>query len=124
MNSIASTDSSKTNLLGLSRQKLIAFFEQLGEKPFRAQQVMQWMHQFGVDDFDEMTNISKKLREKLKSVSYIQGPEVIYQNISSDGTRKWVMKMPGMVRCVSPLKSAAHLIAASAPPESRALIET
>lgn len=95
MNSIASTDSSKTNLLGLSRQKLIAFFEQLGEKPFRAQQVMQWMHQFGVDDFDEMTNISKKLREKLKSVSYIQGPEVIYQNISSDGTRKWVMKMPG-----------------------------
>lgn len=95
MNSIASTDTSKTNLLGLSRQKLITFFEQLGEKPFRAQQVMQWMHQFGVDDFDEMTNISKKLREKLKQVSYIQGPEVIYQNISSDGTRKWVMKMPG-----------------------------
>ncbi len=85
----------KINLLGLSRQKMIEFFAEQGEKPFRAQQVMQWIHQFGVDDFDKMTNISKKLREKLKSVSYIQAPEIIYQNISADGTRKWVMKMPG-----------------------------
>ncbi len=95
MNSIESQEHSKTNLLGLSRKQLIAFFEGLGEKPFRAQQVMQWIHQFGVDNFDEMSNISKKLRDKLKTVSYIQAPDITYQNISSDGTRKWVMKMPG-----------------------------
>ncbi len=83
------------NLLGLPRDKMIAFFESIGEKPFRAKQVMQWIHQYGVSDFDEMSNISKALREKLKVISKIEGPEVIYQDISSDGTRKWVMKMPG-----------------------------
>ncbi len=91
---INSTDS-RVNLLGLPREKMISFFESIGEKPFRAKQVMQWIHQYGVNDFDEMSNISKKLREKLKAISCIEGPEVIYQNISSDGTRKWVMKMPG-----------------------------
>lgn len=85
----------KVNLLGLSRQKMLDFFAEQGEKPFRAKQVMQWIHQYGVTDFDEMTNISKALRAKLKRVSEIQAPEIIYQNTSSDGTRKWVMKMPG-----------------------------
>lgn len=85
----------RINLLGLPREKMIAFFESIGEKPFRAKQVMQWIHQFGVHDFDEMSNISKVLREKLKRVSKIEGPEIVYQNISKDGTRKWVMKMPG-----------------------------
>lgn len=85
----------KVNLLGLSRQKMLDFFAEQGEKPFRAKQVMQWIHQYGVTDFDEMTNISKALRAKLKRVSEIQAPEIIYQNTSTDGTRKWVMKMPG-----------------------------
>ncbi len=85
----------KINLLGLSRDKLINFFAEIGEKPFRAKQIMQWIHQYGVHDFDEMTNISKSLREKLKGISKIEGPEIVLQNISSDGTRKWVMKMPG-----------------------------
>ena len=57
----------KINLLGMPRTKLIKFFADMGEKPFRAKQVMQWIHQYGVHDFDEMTNISKGLREKLKT---------------------------------------------------------
>ncbi len=89
------TEVTKINLLGLTRQKMIDFFAEMGEKPFRAKQVMQWIHQFGVHEFDEMTNISKTLREKMKKIAIIQGPEIVLQNISSDGTRKWVMKMPG-----------------------------
>ncbi|MFT6029410.1 MAG: 23S rRNA (adenine2503-C2)-methyltransferase [Oleiphilaceae bacterium] len=89
------TKENKINLLGLTRQKMIDFFAEMGEKPFRAKQVMQWIHQFGVHEVDEMTNISKALREKIKKVATIQGPEVILQDISTDGTRKWVMKMPG-----------------------------
>ncbi len=85
----------RINLLGLSRAKMIAFLETIGEKPFRAKQLMQWIHQYGVVDFDQMTNISKDLRAKLKRVSYIEVPEVVYQGISEDGTRKWVMRMPG-----------------------------
>lgn len=85
----------KINLLGLSREKMIDFFAKIGEKPFRAKQVMQWIHQYGVADFDQMTNISKVLREKIKQLAIIQGPEILMQNISSDGTRKWVMRMPG-----------------------------
>ncbi|KZY74868.1 23S rRNA (adenine(2503)-C(2))-methyltransferase RlmN [Oleiphilus sp. HI0071] len=85
----------RTNLLGMPRKKMEAFFAEMGEKPFRAKQIMQWIHQYGVSDFDEMTNISKSLRTKLKEICEITAPEVIYHHISSDGTRKWVMKMPG-----------------------------
>lgn len=85
----------KINLLGMPRQKMIDFFADLGEKPFRAKQVMQWIHQYGVMDFDEMSNISKVLREKLKKIAIVQAPEITYQAISKDGTRKWLMKMPG-----------------------------
>ena len=56
---------------------------------------MQWIHQYGVHDFDEMTNVSKALRAKLSTVAEITAPEIIYQDISADGTRKWVMRMPG-----------------------------
>ena len=83
----------KTNLLGMPKAKLEAFFESLGEKRFRATQVLQWIHQRGADDFDQMTNMSKALREKLKEVAEIRGPEVVYDETSKDGTRKWVMRM-------------------------------
>lgn len=95
MSEYAESDEQKINLLGLPRKKMIEFFAEHGEKPFRAKQVMQWIHQFGVTDFDQMSNISKALRAKLKSIAVIQAPEIIYQNTSSDGTRKWVMRMPG-----------------------------
>ena len=85
----------KVNLLGLTRSKMEQFFADMGEKPFRAKQVMQWIHQYGVSDFDQMTNISKVLRTKLANIAEIKVPEVTYQDISSDGTRKWVMQMEG-----------------------------
>ncbi|NVK40973.1 MAG: 23S rRNA (adenine(2503)-C(2))-methyltransferase RlmN [Oceanospirillaceae bacterium] len=85
----------KTNLLGLSPAKLEAFFAELGEKRFRATQVMKWIHQLGAESFDEMTNISKALRQKLSEVAEIRPPEVVTQDISRDGTRKWVVRVDG-----------------------------
>ncbi|WP_250459900.1 23S rRNA (adenine(2503)-C(2))-methyltransferase RlmN [Microbulbifer litoralis] len=87
--------SDKVNLLGLSVEKLTAFFESLGEKRFRAVQVLKWMHQNGVDDFAQMTNVSKALREKLAKVAEIRAPEVLKQWDSSDGTRKWLIRVEG-----------------------------
>ncbi|WP_150299444.1 23S rRNA (adenine(2503)-C(2))-methyltransferase RlmN [Pseudomonas profundi] len=83
----------KINLLGLTQPKMEAFFEQLGEKRFRAGQIMKWIHHCGVDSFDDMTNISKALREKLRAVAEIRGPEVVSEDISKDGTRKWVVRV-------------------------------
>ncbi|ALU59487.1 MULTISPECIES: 23S rRNA (adenine(2503)-C(2))-methyltransferase RlmN [Pseudomonas] len=88
---IASTG--KTNLLGLTQQEMEKFFDSIGEKRFRAGQVMKWIHHFGVDDFDAMTNVSKALREKLKACAEVRGPEVVSEDISSDGTRKWVVRV-------------------------------
>ena len=87
------TDTAKVNLLGLTQAKLEAFFEELGEKRFRAGQVMKWIHHFGVDNFDDMTNLGKALREKLKARAEIRGPEVVSEDISKDGTRKWVVRV-------------------------------
>ncbi|MCP3675048.1 MAG: 23S rRNA (adenine(2503)-C(2))-methyltransferase RlmN [Gammaproteobacteria bacterium] len=83
----------KTNLLNLSLDGLKDYFADLGEKPFRATQVLKWLHQYGVDDFDSMTNISKSLRGKLKDIAIIHGPEVVTQQISDDGTIKWALKL-------------------------------
>ena len=88
-----STPAGKINLLGLTQAEMEAFFESLGEKRFRAGQIMKWIHHFGVDDFDAMTNVGKALREKLKATAEIRGPEVVSQDISSDGTRKWVVRV-------------------------------
>ncbi len=83
----------KINLLGLTQPEMEQFFESLGEKRFRAGQVMKWIHHFGVDDFAAMTNVGKALREKLEAAAYIRGPEVVSEDISSDGTRKWVVRV-------------------------------
>ena len=83
----------KVNLLGLSRSQMEKFFEEIGEKKFRAGQVMKWIHQFFVTDFAEMTNISGKLREKLEKICVIEAPEVVHKNYSKDGTRKWVFRV-------------------------------
>ena len=83
----------KINLLGLTQAEMEVFFDSLGEKRFRAGQVMKWIHHFGVDDFDAMTNVGKVLREKLKATAEIRGPEVVSQDISTDGTRKWVVRV-------------------------------
>lgn len=85
----------KANLLGMSKDELSAFFVSLGEKPFRATQVMKWIYQFGVTDFFEMTNISKKLQYKLHEVACVVPPTVKYKEFSQDGTRKWVFEVAG-----------------------------
>ncbi len=84
------TDVAKTNLLGLSETGLRQYFATLGEKPFRARQLMQWVHQRGVSDFDEMTDLSKSLREKLSASAEVRLPEVLSQHDSDDGTIKWL----------------------------------
>lgn len=90
---LVSTHDERTNLLGLDLPGLEQFFSELGEKPFRARQLMQWVHQHNVDDFDAMSNISKALRERLKESAVIQLPEIISDQTSSDGTRKWLIRM-------------------------------
>lgn len=85
--------SEKVNLLDFDRQKMIAFFDEIGEKKFRAQQVLQWIHQVGVCDFAQMTNLSKALRERLASIAEVQLPEVVSYQQSLDGTRKWLIKL-------------------------------
>jgi 23S rRNA (adenine2503-C2)-methyltransferase len=87
--------SAKMNLLGLPEAKLVAFFESIGEKKFRAIQVMKWIHQLGADNFDDMTNVSKDLRAKLKNIAEIRMPEVVQQFDSTDGTRKFLIRVSG-----------------------------
>ena len=83
----------KVNLLGLTRTQMEDFFVSIGEKKFRAAQVVKWIHQLGVDNFEEMSNVSKALRTKLADIAEIRPPEVIYKEYSNDGTRKWVLKV-------------------------------
>ena len=85
----------KTNLLGFSASKLGDFFEEIGEKRFRATQIIKWIHQMGECDLGQMTNISKDLRERLKSIAEIKLPEVVSCQDSVDGTRKWLIKVDG-----------------------------
>jgi len=85
----------RTNLLGFDLKALEAFFVEIGEKPFRARQVIQWIHQYRVTDFDQMSNLSKALREKLAAIAEIKVPEVIQALISEDGTRKWIIRLDG-----------------------------
>ena len=84
---------SPTNLLGLDRTQLQAFFTALGEKPFRGSQVLQWMHQYGAKDFAAMTNLSKGLRARLDETATITAPVVKNDQIAADGTRKWLFEL-------------------------------
>jgi len=83
----------KVNLFDLDRPAMEAFFAELGEKPFRASQVFQWIHQHGVDDFDAMSNLSKALRQRLKDLAEVRVPEVVLDQQASDGTRKWLLRL-------------------------------
>ncbi|KIQ79094.1 MULTISPECIES: bifunctional tRNA (adenosine(37)-C2)-methyltransferase TrmG/ribosomal RNA large subunit methyltransferase RlmN [Aeromonas] len=83
----------KINLLDLDRDAMRAFFVELGEKPFRADQVMKWIYHFGCDDFDQMTNVNKVLKERLKEIAEIKAPEISREQRSSDGTIKWALQV-------------------------------
>jgi 23S rRNA (adenine2503-C2)-methyltransferase len=85
----------KINLLDLTRQQMREFFVEMGEKPFRADQVMKWIYHYCSDDFDEMTDINKVLRGRLKAVAEIRAPEVVEEQRSSDGTIKWAILVGG-----------------------------
>ena len=88
-------ETGKVNLMGLSPEKMEQFFLLLGEKRFRVQQVMKWIHQLGVLDFEQMTNISKVLRNTLLEIAEVRPPELVSQHDSSDGTRKWIIRVSG-----------------------------
>ena len=93
---VASTpEQTRVNLLGLSLRQMEQYFLDMGEKKFRAQQVLKWIHHAGVTDIGEMTNLGKALREKLQAVAEVRPPEIVSQHDSSDGTRKWVIRVDG-----------------------------
>lgn len=83
----------KPNLAGLSLAKLRELFVGIGEKPFRAEQVMKWIHQRGVLDLDAMTDISKSLRERLQQTTCIELPRIVQEFASEDGSRKWIVQV-------------------------------
>ncbi len=84
-----------TNLLDFDAAGLTAFFAGQGEKPFRARQVLRWMHRFGQDDFDAMTDIARSLREKLQAIAVVTPPAVVSDKRSGDGTRKFLFDVGG-----------------------------
>ena len=82
----------RTNLLGLARPDLEAFIEQLGGKPFRARQLMNWIYKRGVDSFAGMTDLAKQLRARLDALAEVRAPEILSVRRSADGTRKWLLR--------------------------------
>lgn len=83
--------STKVNLLDMDRKQMRQFFSDMGEKPFRADQVMKWIYHYCYDDFDLMTDINKVLRNKLKQAAEIRAPEIAQEQRSTDGTIKWAI---------------------------------
>ncbi len=79
------------NLLDFDAAALTDWFVQQGEKPFRAKQVLRWVHRFGATDFDQMTDVAKSLRAKLATTACITPPVPVRDSISTDGTRKWLL---------------------------------
>ncbi len=83
----------KTNLLNFNEAQLRDYFSAIGEQPYRARQVLQWIHQFGQTDFSQMSNLGKALRSKLSELAEIRLPEIVTTQISHDGTHKWLLKL-------------------------------
>ena len=94
----ASSDGEKSNLIGLDREELAALLESIGvsakQARMRVSQIWQWMYLRGHDNFDAMSNIGKDLRQKLADNFTIQRPEMVEEQISNDGTRKWLFRFP------------------------------
>lgn len=83
----------RLNLLGEPRDDLEAFFASIGEKAFRARQVMKWIYRRGEADFEQMTDLGKVLRSRLKALALIEAPQIMTHQRSADGTRKWMLSM-------------------------------
>lgn len=87
------TPAKKVNLLGLDKKAMQDFFVSVGEKPYRAEQVLKWIHFNGAQDFEAMTNISKALRQKLADIAEITLPQVLFEKAAADGTYKWLLRL-------------------------------
>jgi len=85
----------RINLFDLDQVRMRAFFESIGEKPFRAEQVLKWVYHQGVTDFDQMTNLSMELRQQLCQVAEVEPPRVLNEQLSLDGTTKWLIGFGG-----------------------------
>lgn len=83
----------RTNLIGLSQGALECYFEAMGERAFRARQVMKWLHHRGVTDFRAMTDLSKVLRDRLADQACAELPTIAQAQSSTDGTRKWLLRL-------------------------------
>jgi 23S rRNA (adenine2503-C2)-methyltransferase len=92
MNATHST-TDKTNLLGLTRTELEAFVADMGEKPFRARQLMKWLYKRHVADFEQMTDLAKRFRQRLSEIAHVVVPDITLTQVSADGTRKWLLAM-------------------------------
>jgi len=88
---IATPARARPNLIGLPEEGLVEFFESLGQRPFRARQLMQWIYQRGVLDFESMTDLSRDLRRTLGAAASLELPPVISEHRSADGTIKWLV---------------------------------
>ncbi|MDH5301077.1 MAG: 23S rRNA (adenine(2503)-C(2))-methyltransferase RlmN [Gammaproteobacteria bacterium] len=83
----------RTNLLDLGYDDLKGFFVKIGEKPFRSTQLIKWIYQLGVTDFEQMSNLSKELRARLTEHAEIRPPQVVVDQAASDGTHKWLLRL-------------------------------
>tara|TARA_B100001109_G_C18621017_1_gene361500 strand:+ start:297 stop:608 length:312 start_codon:yes stop_codon:yes gene_type:complete len=83
----------KINLLGLTHDSLVDFFDSLGEPNFRASQLMKWIHQRGVTDFVKMTDFSLNLRKELSKIAEVRPPIIEECLISPEGTKKYLIKL-------------------------------
>ena len=81
------------DLLGLAPNNIKQFLQEIGAKPFHGQQVLKWLHQRQVTDFDLMTDLSKPLRTKLQKLTSVKLPTIARTQFSEDGTRKWVLQL-------------------------------
>src|SRR5210317_2670668 len=90
-----SVTETRINLLDLDEVRLREFFLSIGEKPFRAEQVLKWIYHQGVTNFDQMTNLSKDLRQNLERVAVVDPPKVLSEQVSLDGTTKWLIGFGG-----------------------------
>ncbi len=81
------------NLLDFDASAMERFFAEIGEKPFRARQVLRWIHQRGEDDFDRMTDLARGLRGKLREVARVEAPRVVGDSVAQDATRKWLIRV-------------------------------
>lgn len=82
-----------TNLLNYDVKGLADFCTEIGEKPFRAKQLLRWIHQSGIADFVDMNDLTKGLREKLSVLAVVESPEIISDYVAADGTRKWLLSV-------------------------------